>query len=147
MTRLLFVCLGNICRSPAADGIARSMIKARGLNWQVDSAGTGAWHIGHPPDNRMINAAANRGIDLTPLRARQADPDDFFRFDHVFAMDRNNLADLDLIQPAGAPGQLRLFLERGDVPDPYYGGDDGFDQVLDLITKRLENLFQTLQQG
>ena len=146
MTRLLFVCLGNICRSPAADGLARAMIAARGLDWQVDSAGTGAWHVGHPPDNRMISAAANRGVDLTQLRARQAEADDFFRFDYVFAMDRNNLADLELIQPANAPARLSLFLETGDVPDPYYGGDDGFDHVLDLISDRLETVFQTLSQ-
>ena len=146
MTRLLFVCLGNICRSPAADGLARAMIAARGLDWQVDSAGTGAWHVGYPPDNRMISAAANRGVDLTQLRARQAEADDFFRFDHVFAMDRNNLADLELIQPANAPARLSLFLETADVPDPYYGGDDGFDHVLDLISDRLETVFQTLSQ-
>ncbi len=144
MPRLLFVCLGNICRSPAADGIARALVADRGLDWRIDSAGTGAWHAGNPPDPRMIEAAATRGIDLTPLRARQAEPDDFLRFDHIFAMDRSNLADLQDIRPAGATATLSLFLKTEDVPDPYYGGPDGFEQVLDLITKRMDELFETL---
>lgn len=94
-----------------------------------------------------MTAAAERGVDLSPLRARQAEPDDFLRFDHVFAMDRSNFADLDLIRPPEAPATLRLFLGDGDVPDPYYGGDDGFEHVLDLISARLEFLFETLKQG
>ena len=145
--RLLFVCLGNICRSPAADGIARAMVAQQGLDWRIDSAGTGAWHIGNPPDNRMMMAAAGRGIDLSPLRARQAEPDDFVHFDHIFAMDRSNYADLDQIRPPDAPAHLHLFLERDDVPDPYYGGDDGFEHVPDLISARLETLFETLKQA
>lgn len=144
MQRLLFVCLGNICRSPAADGIARALIAERGLDWQIDSAGTGAWHAGDPPDPRMVSAAAARGIDLTGLRARQAVPEDFDRFDHVFAMDQSNLADLDAIRPNGAPAQLNLFLGNADVPDPYYGGDAGFEQVLDMVTKRLQMIIDTL---
>jgi protein-tyrosine phosphatase len=144
MKRLLFVCLGNICRSPAADGIARAIAAERGLDWRIDSAATGAWHVGNPPDPRMIAAAAARGIDLSPLRARQAEPDDFKRFDHVFAMDRRNFFDLQAIRPNGAPASLDLFLKGADVPDPYYGGDDGFDQVLDLITERMKTLFDRL---
>ena len=93
----------------------------------------------------MIAAAAARGIDLSPLRARQAEPDDFRRFDHVFAMDRNNFADLRAIQPNSATASLELFLEGADVPDAYYGGDDGFDQVLDLITARMKTLFDRLE--
>jgi low molecular weight protein-tyrosine phosphatase len=143
---LLFVCLGNICRSPAADGIAQSFSKQRGLDWRIDSAGTGAWHVGKTPDERMMMAAAARGMDLSPLRARQAEPDDFLRFDHIFAMDETNLADLEQIRPAGAIASLSLFLERGDVPDPYYGGTDGFEHVLDLISARMETLFNRLQQ-
>jgi len=145
MARLLFVCLGNICRSPAADGIARNLTAQRGLDWRIDSAGTGAWHIGHPPDNRMTIAAARRGIDLTPLRARQVEPDDFLRFDHIFAMDESNLADLEDLRPSNATAELSLFLETGEVPDPYYGGDDGFEHVLDLISERMDSLFDRLQ--
>lgn len=144
MPRLLFVCLGNICRSPAADGIARALVAARGLDWRIDSAGTGAWHAGHPPDPRMIEAAAERGIDLTPLRARQAEPDDFLRFDHIFAMDRRNLADLRAMQPQDGRATLRLFLDSDEVPDPYYGGPDGFERVLDLIETRMQILFEQL---
>ena len=144
MPRLLFVCLGNICRSPAADGMARAMAETRDLDWRIDSAGTGAWHIGNPPDPRMIEAAAARGVDLTPLRARQAEPDDFLRFDHIFAMDRSNLADLEAIRPLNATAALSLFLKTKDVPDPYYGGPDGFEQVLNLIATRLDKLFETL---
>lgn len=123
------------------------MAAERGLDWQIDSAGTGGWHIGNPPDPRMIAAAAARGIDVSLLRARQAEPDDFRRFDHVFAMDRSNLADLQAIQPDGLPASLDLFLGDEDVPDPYYGGDDGFDQVLDLITTRMKTLFDGLDQA
>lgn len=147
MQRLLFVCLGNICRSPAADGIAQSLLASRGLDWRIDSAGTGAWHVGKQPDNRMMTAALVRGIDLSPLRARQAEPDDFLRFDHIYAMDESNLADLEQIRPQNATARLSLFLEHGDVPDPYYGGDDGFEHVLDLISDRMEILFDRLQQG
>lgn len=123
------------------------MIAERGLNWRIDSAGTGAWHIGNPPDNRMVAAAAARGIDLSPLRARQAEPDDFLRFDHVFAMDENNLTDLHDIRPIEATASLSLFLSDASVPDPYYGGEDGFEHVLDLISARLEILFDQLAQG
>ena len=147
MPSLLFVCLGNICRSPAADGIARALAAERGLNWRIDSAGTGAWHIGKMPDARMMSAAAARGIDLSPLRARQAEPDDFRRFDHIFAMDHSNLADLEQIRPVEATANLELFLAQGEVPDPYYGGADGFDQVLDLVSARMETLFTRLQQS
>ena len=144
MKRLLFVCLGNICRSPAADGIARALAHHRGLDWQIDSAGTGGWHIGNPPDARMVDAAAARGIDLSPLRARQAAPTDFTHFDHVYAMDRSNFADLTTIRPISASASLDLFLGDAEVPDPYYGGTDGFDNVLDLITARMDTLFEEL---
>lgn len=145
MKRLLFVCLGNICRSPAADGIAKAVTRSRGLDWHIDSAGTGGWHAGDPPDGRMVEAAARRGIDLSPLRARQAAATDFTRFDHVFAMDRSNLADLSAIRPSNAPASLDLFLGDADVPDPYYGEPDGFDHVLDLISARMETLFDQLK--
>ncbi|MEL7033294.1 MAG: low molecular weight protein-tyrosine-phosphatase [Pseudomonadota bacterium] len=147
MPRLLFVCLGNICRSPAADGLARAMAAQRGLDWTIDSAGTGGWHVGDPPDPRMTEAAAARDIDLSRLRARQARPDDFERFDHIYAMDRSNFADLDRIRPSGSRATLGLFLHSADVPDPYYGGSDGFEHVLDLISNRMEILFETLAKA
>ena len=144
MQRLLFVCLGNICRSPAADGIARLVAAERDLDWTIDSAGTGAWHVGSQPDQRMIEAAANRGIDLSTLRARQAVSADFHAFDHIFAMDRSNHSDLQHIRPHDSPAKLHLFLQDDNVPDPYYGGDDGFEQVLDMIQTRLETVFSEL---
>ena len=144
MPRLLFVCLGNICRSPTADGVARRLADQRGLDWVIDSAGTGAWHVGNPPDPRMTAAAAKRGIDLAPLRARQAQAEDFLRFDHIFAMDQSNLADLERLRPSQATASLNLFLQDAEVPDPYYGGADGFEHVLDLISERMETLFETL---
>ena len=144
MKRLLFVCLGNICRSPAADGIAKALVDHRNLDWQIDSAGTGGWHVGDPPDPRMVEAAAARGIDLSLLRARQAIARDFSDFDHVYAMDRSNLSNLRALQPAGAHASLDLFLGDAEVPGPYYGGKDGFDHVLDLISARMETLFDHL---
>ena len=145
--RLLFVCLGNICRSPAADGVARHIAAREGLDWVIDGAGTGAWHSGEPPDPRMIQTAAARGIDLTPLRARQAVQDDFYGFDHIFAMDRRNYADLQALRPSDAKASLHLFLESDEVPDPYYGGDQGFEHVLDLIETRMETLFRALMRS
>ena len=142
--RLLFVCLGNICRSPAADGMARHITAREDLDWTVDGAGTGAWHVGDPPDRRMIQTAAARGIDLSPLRARQAVSEDFLRFDHIFAMDRQNYADLEDLRPIEATAELHLFLGDGEVPDPYYGGDQGFEDVLDLIENRMETLIHAL---
>lgn len=144
MKRLLFVCLGNICRSPAADGIAKALADHRNLDWQIDSAGTGGWHAGDPPDPRMVEAAAARGLDLSALRARQAIGQDFSDFDHVYAMDRSNLANLRAIRPPSAHASLDLFLGDAEVPDPYYGGKDGFDHVLDLISARMETLFDRL---
>lgn len=123
------------------------MVAERALDWTIDSAGTGGWHVGDPPDPRMIEAAAARGIDLSGLRARQAQPDDFERFDHVFAMDGSNFAALDRIRPSGSRATLSLFLHSADVPDPYYGGPDGFEQALDLISNRLEFLFERLAKA
>ncbi|MEZ5333626.1 MAG: low molecular weight protein-tyrosine-phosphatase, partial [Thermoanaerobaculia bacterium] len=139
MKRVLFVCLGNICRSPTAEGVLRGLIERRGLGSEVevDSAGTGAWHVGQRADPRMRRAAAARGYDLSSL-ARQVRAEDFERFDLVIAMDRDNLADLEALN-GGPRASLRLFssfLPAGsppDVPDPYYGGAEGFDRVLDLV--------------
>lgn len=124
--------------------MARLMVARNGLDWTIDSAGTGAWHVGSQPDERMIAAAVNRGVDLTPLRARQAVSADFHAFDHIFAMDGSNHADLQQIRPRDGQAELHLFLQNSDVPDPYYGGDDGFERVLDMIQTRLETLFREL---
>ena len=138
---VLFVCMGNICRSPTAQGVFESLIAAEGLAHVVaaDSAGTSAYHIGHPPDGRATEAAAKRGIDLAGYRARQVALADFHDFHLVLAMDRDNFGAMKRILPPGRESRLRMFLEFApalgieDVPDPYYGGADGFEQVLDMI--------------
>jgi protein-tyrosine phosphatase len=138
---VLFVCLGNICRSPTAEGVFRHKVDAAGLasRIHIDSAGTGDWHIGHPPDRRAIAAARLRGYDLAALRARQVGSEDFARFDWILAMDHSNLRALDAMRPSHFAGHLGLFLDlapalgRSEVPDPYVGGIDDFAGVLDLI--------------
>lgn len=138
---VVFVCLGNICRSPTADGVFRKMVGDAGLTDSilVDSAGTGAWHVGESPDKRATQAAKRRGYDLSPLRARQFQAKDFDRFDYVLAMDYSNLQDLRALCPSHADEKLKLFLSfsenfsEEEVPDPYYGGATGFDHVLDLV--------------
>jgi protein-tyrosine phosphatase len=137
---VLFVCMGNICRSPTAEGVLRSLVarEAPELDVEIDSAGTHDYHIGAPPDRRAQAAALKRGIDLGGLRARQLVADDFNRFDYVLVMDGTNLADAAAIAPHHFRAQFRRFLEFApqagtpDVPDPYYGGAEGFEQVLDL---------------
>ena len=129
--RILFVCLGNICRSPTAEGVMRRLLEQEGLDWEVDSAGTGAWHVGNPPDARATAAAARRGIALDGA-ARQVRPADFERYDLILAADRSNLRDLLAIAPRQHRDKVRLLLGDRDVPDPYYGADGGFDEVLDL---------------
>jgi len=140
-TRVLFVCLGNICRSPTAEVVFRMAAQRAGLGGrvEVDSAGTGEWHVGNPPDFRAIAHAARRGYDLKPLRARQVSTADFDRFQWILAMDGANLADLDAMRPAGFDGHLGRFLDLAprlalrDVPDPYDQGPQVFEQMLDLI--------------
>jgi protein-tyrosine phosphatase len=141
LVNVLFVCLGNICRSPSAEAVFRALVEREGLAGRiaVDSAGTGDWHIGKPPDPRAQKAARRRGFELSGLRARQAGPEDFRRFDYVLAMDRDNHADLADLCPPGEDHRLALLLDFApgidldDVPDPYYGGAEGFEQMLDLI--------------
>ena len=152
--KLLFVCLGNICRSPAAEGMFMHLLKQRGLSdrFVVDSAGTGGWHVGNPADRRMQAAANHRGIDLTS-RARQICLDDFSSFDLVLTMDDDNLAAVrGLAQEAGAGATAtitpmlhyaRNFSET-EVPDPYYGGEAGFEHVLDLLEDACANLLDEL---
>jgi protein-tyrosine phosphatase len=154
MANVLFVCLGNICRSPTADGIFRELVRREKLDQKitVDSAGTGDWHIGKAPDARTIAAAGKRGYDLSVLRARQVSSVDFDKFDYVLAMDNNNLRDLHRLKPANFAGHLGLFLEFGsrkshrEVPDPYYGGSDGFELVLDLVEEAAEGLLTHIRQ-
>ncbi len=154
MTKVLFVCLGNICRSPTADGIFREIIKREKLEQKiiVDSAGTGDWHIGKAPDSRTVAAAKLRGYDLSVLRARQVITADFDEFDYVLAMDNSNLRDLHSLRPTHFAGHLGLFLDFGsrkthrEVPDPYYGGNDGFELVLDLVEEAAEGLLTHIRQ-
>ncbi|KZX82324.1 protein-tyrosine-phosphatase [Oleiphilus sp. HI0009] len=150
--KVLFVCLGNICRSPTAHGVFEEKVRERGLASQVytDSCGTGAWHVGESPDPRASQHAAKRGYDLSHLRARQVSPDDFDTFDYVLAMDNANLKDLQSIIPAGARTQPVLFLSYGafseqEVPDPYYGGEQGFEHVLDLVESACDGLLDEIQ--
>jgi protein-tyrosine phosphatase len=138
--RVLMVCLGNICRSPTAEAVLRHQVAAAGLDdfIEVDSAGTSDWHQGDPPYARSIRAAAERRYDLSPLRARQVRPEDFHEFDYILAMDRQNLSRLQDLCPGGCRAQVQLFLESGaagheEVPDPYSGGREGFELVLDLV--------------
>ncbi len=155
LINVLFVCMGNICRSPSAEGVFRGLLKSEGLegNIGVDSAGTHAYHTGEPPDRRSIEAAGRRGIDIDRQRARKAHAIDFRRFDYVLAMDRENHADLAAICPPGEEHRLRLFLDfapelgRQDVPDPYFGGGRGFEVVLDLIEAAAKGLLQHIRNN
>lgn len=144
---ILFVCMGNICRSPTAEGVFRQRVRAAGLESQVhiDSAGTGDWHVGKGPDPRTCRAALARGYDLSGLRARQVAPEDYQRFDLILAMDHDNLLRLKEFRPDDACAEVDLFLGRyrlgrGMVPDPYYGGANGFELVLDLIEQASDAL-------
>lgn len=152
---VLFVCLGNICRSPTAHGVFEYQVRAAGLQERihVDSAGTGDWHIGAAPDQRSTLVASTRGYDLSPLRARQVQREDFARFHYVLAMDNSNLADLKRMKPANFSGHLGLFLEFhpassvNEVPDPYYGGNTGFNQVLDLVEAASRGLLDHVRRS
>ena len=150
--RVLFVCLGNICRSPTAEGVLRG-IAARefaGVPLYVDSAGTADYHVGDPPDRRTVAAARRRGYDLSSLRARRVAPADFENFDYILAMDRANLAELEQVGQGIIGGRLGLFLEFApelrvdEVPDPYYGGTEDFERVLDLCEAGARALLRRL---
>lgn len=153
--RILFVCLGNICRSPTAEVVFRAVAarEAPEMELEIDSAGTAAYHVGELPDRRTRQAAARRGYDLSRLRARVVDPGDFERFDLILAMDRENLRALERRAPAHARERLRLFLEFApeagisEVPDPYYGGPNGFEDVLDLIEAASRGLLEHLRRN
>jgi protein-tyrosine phosphatase len=143
--RVLMVCLGNICRSPTAEAVLRHKLAAAGLDGrvQVDSAGTGNWHVGDPPDARSQRHASRRGYDLSALRGRQVAQADFERFDLILAMDEDNLADLERLRPKRGRAELRLFAGQ-PVPDPYASGPDGFEQVLDMVEAASEALAREL---
>ena len=141
---ILFVCTGNICRSPTAEGVLRSLCKQHGIELRIESAGLGDWHVGHPPDERAQHHAKNRCYDLSAQRARQVRADDFERFDMILAMDRGHLRALQKLAPPHHHAKIRLFVEGRDVPDPYYGGPDGFEKVLDLVEARCKRLLQEL---
>lgn len=150
--KVLFVCLGNICRSPTAEGVFRHYVEQAGLSDKitVDSAGTSDWHIGKGPDPRTQDAAAKRGYDLSALRGRQAKAEDFAKFDLILAMDKSNLSNLQAIQPNDGKAELALFLPRfgispDEVPDPYYGGEDGFELVLDMLEQASQVLLDEIK--
>ena len=133
---VLFVCLGNICRSPLAEGAFRREAERLGLDVEVDSAGIGDWHAGRPPDPRAVAVAARNGLDITDMTARQVGPDDFRRFEHIVALDTDNLAALAAMAPPDGKARLSLLLDHAEgragqaVADPYYGGADGFEVAL-----------------
>ena len=154
---VLFVCTGNICRSPSAEGVARKLLIDAGLDARVavDSAGLGGWHVGEPPDPRAIESARRRGYDLSAQRARQFGRADFDDFALIVGMDRGHVAQLRTRRPRGAAGEVRLFLEflavddpgfGDDVPDPYYGGMADYELSLDLIERGLPGLIETLMR-
>ncbi len=154
MVSVLFVCMGNICRSPTAEGVFRSHVQQAKLDKQIsiDSAGTNSYHLGSAPDKRSQRAAKNRGYDLSAIRARKVIEEDFTRFDYILPMDRANLAYLLEMGPDEHLKRVKLFLqfaanrEEQEVPDPYYGGISGFDRVLDLVEEASLGLLDHIQQ-
>jgi protein-tyrosine phosphatase len=150
---VLFVCLGNICRSPLAEAAFRREAQRLGLDVEIDSAGTGDWHIGYPPDPRAAAVAARNGIDISNLKARLVTEEDFRRFDHIVALDSKNLADLEALRPADGTAKLSLLLDhvegRGGeaVADPYYGDDSHFDSAWDDVSAGAEGLARRIAAG
>ena len=152
--KVLFVCMGNICRSPTAEGVFASLVARDGLQEiiHIDSAGTHAYHVGEPPDTRAQSAALNRGVDLSEQRARRVSVQDFTEFDYVVAMDQSNFDALEALRPTDARAILRRLLDYAphvneqDVPDPYYGGPSGFERVLDLIEMGARALLQDVRR-
>jgi protein-tyrosine phosphatase len=149
---VLFVCLGNICRSPLAEAALKAEAERIGLEVEVDSAGTGDWHLGHPPDPRAAAVAERNGIDISQRRARQVKPDDFQRFDHVIALDKQNFANLQRMRPEGARAELSLLLDHVDgragepVADPYYGDASHFDLTWRDVTDGARALARKLKE-
>ncbi len=148
-TKILMVCLGNICRSPLAEGILRSKLPSD--SFFIDSAGTGHWHVGNPPDSRSVQIAKKRGLDISNLRGRQFSKKDFTDFDYIYVMDNQNYRDvLDLAQDDNSKAKVKLILdelfpdENVDVPDPYYGLQDGFEKVYDMLDQACETIAEKL---
>jgi protein-tyrosine phosphatase len=138
------VCLGNICRSPLAHGVLEHLVKERNLNWEIDSAGTGNWHIGEKPDRRSIAVAQKYGVDITNQSCRQFDITDFEKYDHILTMDQNNLSDvISLANGDAGVEKVRLFLKNEIVPDPYYD-DNQFEPVYLMIEKRCKEIITEL---
>lgn len=153
MKKVLFVCMGNICRSPTAHGVFARLAESNPeLELVVDSAGTHSYHVGHPPDSRSQETARRRGYDLSSQQARQVTPEDLVRFDLILAMDRSNLAHLQQMATVEQRERIRLFLEFGsdpsvqDVPDPYYGGELGFERVFDLVEDAANGLIAHIRE-
>jgi protein-tyrosine phosphatase len=151
---VLLVCLGNICRSPTAEGVLRYLAakEAPGVALEIDSAGTADYHLGAPPDRRSQRAALGHGIDISGLRARQVAAEDFARFDLILAMDKENLRELQAMQPRNSRASVKLFLEYApevvlrEVPDPYYGDAAAFEKVIDLTKAASRGLLAALQE-
>lgn len=131
--KILFVCTGNICRSPAAEAVLRKLCESRTPPWEIDSAGIGSWHTGESPDRRATAAAQKRGYTMQGISARSVCDDDWKKFDRIYAMAREHLDFMRDNAPEDATADIRLFLENADVPDPYYGGADGFEKMMDLL--------------
>lgn len=152
MKKILFVCLGNICRSPTAEAVFSSKLQLAGHRLKIDSAGTIANHAGNPPDQRAIEHARAHGLDLSGQRARPVVEDDFWQFDRIFAMDRANLRELERRRPEGALVEIDLVMALDpdygldEVPDPYYGGDEGFRRVLDMLDCAADRLIEHLER-
>lgn len=152
--RVLFVCLGNICRSPSAQGVFQKLLAGSELASlvEVDSAGTADYHVGKPPDRRAIAAASRRGVDISRLSARRVADSDFAEFDLILAADHSNLRELLRRAPAHCAAQIRLFMSYAphdfeEIPDPYYGGDQGFEDVLDMLERASQGLLASLGEG
>ncbi len=151
---VLFICMGNICRSPTAHGVFRNLVQSESLGEliNIDSAGTHAYHVGEPPDGRAQQTAIDRGVDLSDLRARKAVEEDFDHYDYILAMDQDNYHSLSAICPDGMEWKIGLFLDYApnlktrEVPDPYYGGARGFDYVFDLVEAASEGLLNDIKR-
>lgn len=145
MLRILCVCLGNICRSPMAEAVLRAKASQAGLTWDIDSAATGSWHLGKPPDTRAYEAARKRGYDTSDQLARQVQHKDFTAFDLILAMDARNLSELEDMRPPNATAKIRLFDPDGrEVPDPYFGGRDDFEIALDMLESAADLIISQL---